>query len=210
MFSYLRGAQDVSLNREIIILLLSSLVSLILFLMCVPLVFPDAPTYLAFSNQIIHLSGPTLSYRTFGYPLILIIGLYPFTGSLIGTVILQYLMAAVLPCIFYRILAISSEKIAFYASLLMIISLAPYNYASLIYPDQTQLFLLACFAYAVITFRLHPTRKSAFFSLFTYGCISAFRPTFSIILLVYIFVLYTLRKDRNFTRDVAPKKRTLN
>lgn len=89
----------------------------------------------------------SISRRTIGYPLVLLLAGVPFTGSLIGVVILQAAMAIAMPLLAYKTLEPFGRRVALITTLVLIASLEPFNYSKAMLTEQTFKFLLLLLIY---------------------------------------------------------------
>ena len=93
-----------------------------------------------------HGFDPSLAKRTPGYPAILVLTGYTFTGSLIGLLVLQAATGAAIPVIAGAILRPISRWVAALTSAVMILSLTPYQFINLIHPDQLYVCMMVVIA----------------------------------------------------------------
>ena len=134
--------------------------------------FSDTLQYLSFADELRrHLLphfGPSMpgtdfavnsiARRTLGYPLLLIFGGVPQTGSFIGVLILQAVMAIAMPVLTYKIIELYSRRAAFITAVVLIVSLEPFNYSKAISSDHTFKFLLLLLVFLVVRTYHTPTR----------------------------------------------------
>lgn len=83
---------------------------------------------------------PGVAQREVGFPLLYILGGFPFTHSFIGITLIQAAFAILMSILVYLSLAGASPAIAFYMGLACIISLSPFTYIKFFYPDQAYMF----------------------------------------------------------------------
>src|SRR5450830_684854 len=83
---------------------------------------------------------PSHAQREVGFPLLYILGGFPFTHSFIGITLILASFAVLIPVLVYLSLVWASPTIAFYMGLACIISLSPVTYLKFFYPDQADMF----------------------------------------------------------------------
>jgi hypothetical protein len=141
---------------------------------------------------------PHYAQRDVGYPLILLISGYPFTGSFIGVTLIQASCSILMPVLVFRALQPFSLGVAYYAGQVSNFSFAPIWYMKMIHHDHVYIFctilmmaLLICF----ITTRLYK-----YLYLFTTATIfaSISRPAGN--LLFPVFLLFAWILDRRGAR----------
>ncbi len=84
--------------------------------------------------------SPTVAQREVGFPLLYILGGFPWMHSFIGITLIFAAFAVLIPALVYWSLVRSSPTVAFYVGLVCIISLSPYTYMKFFYPDQGYMF----------------------------------------------------------------------
>src|ERR1700690_655441 len=105
--------------------------------------FPGgASHYPNWADAIVHgMTLPaTVAQREVGFPLLYILGGFPFTHSFIGITLIFAAFAVLMPVLVYWSLMRASPTIAFYMGLVCILSLAPFTYMKFFYPDQADMF----------------------------------------------------------------------
>lgn len=141
------------------LLLASAAVSLLL-LAVLPIRFvPDSSGYYQFAQVLLGRDVAAPTYRTPGYPLLLVIsGLFAF-GSLYGLLVLQAVMAALIPLLVYRIMlpAVGHFR-SLAAAWICLASLVPAMYLKSVYTEQFYLFLefTACWLASGYIYRKRP------------------------------------------------------
>ncbi len=83
---------------------------------------------------------PDAAQREIGFPLLYILGLFPFTHSFIGITLIFAAFAVLIPVVVYFSLVWASPAIAFSMGLVCIVSLSPFTYLKFFYPDQAYMF----------------------------------------------------------------------
>jgi hypothetical protein len=81
-----------------------------------------------------------LDHSDVGMPLILVIGGFPFTHSLIGVTIIQALMGMTMPLLAYSAIRPWFPKTAYYTAIASVICLAPFLLFKFIHHDQPYIF----------------------------------------------------------------------
>jgi hypothetical protein len=123
--------------------------------------FMDTIQYLRYANELVghdmtyqfnaiigHDQDATaIARRTIGYPLVLLLAGVPFTGSLIGVIILQAAMAIAMLLLAYKTLEPFGRRVAFITTLVLIASLEPFTYSKAMLTEQTFKFLLLLLIY---------------------------------------------------------------
>ncbi len=105
--------------------------------------FPGGASHFpAWADAIVHGQKlpPQFAQREVGFPLLYILGGFPFTHSFIGITLIQAILAVLISVLVYWSVARASETIAFYTGLSCIISLSPFTYMKFFYPDQAYMF----------------------------------------------------------------------
>nr|AEQ20366.1 hypothetical protein [uncultured bacterium CSL1] len=123
------------------------------------------------------MNGCNYYWRTFGYPLALALTGVRWLGSFEGILLLQALAAMVMPWMLYRMLRLLSESFAFWATLLLSVSLLPNLFQDTIYPDQLQVCLGFIVSYYAVRAVLHPSLAAFRRVMIWIGIIMFFRPT---------------------------------
>ncbi|MGQ0675341.1 MAG: ArnT family glycosyltransferase, partial [Rhodospirillales bacterium] len=116
------------------------------YFVAVPLTFEcDAASYYSFAQSILRRGGSYSHYRAPGYPLVLALSGAVWPGTFIPLLLLQALLGAAMPAIFYRCLYGMSRRAALAGALMLIASAIPFTAAKLILTEQlyTALVLLA-------------------------------------------------------------------
>jgi hypothetical protein len=98
--------------------------------------FPD------WAEAIVHGTTlpPGVAQKDVGFPLLYILGGFPFLHSFIGITLILALFAVLIPVLVYLSLVRTSPTIAFYMGLVCILSLAPVTYMKFFYHDQAYMF----------------------------------------------------------------------
>jgi hypothetical protein len=134
--------------------------------------FMDSLSYLRYADVLIGRAMPfqtnavighemdlyAISRRTIGYPLMLLLGGVPFSGSLIGIVAIQAAMAVAMPLLFYKTLEPYSRRAALIGAIILIVTLEPFNYSKAILTEQSFKFLALLLIYLATLAYREPTR----------------------------------------------------
>jgi hypothetical protein len=86
--------------------------------------------------------NPAMYIRDVGMALVMLIGGFPFTRSLVGITIIQVAMGMVMPLLVYLALRPWFPRAAYYVAIASAISLAPFLLAKTIHHDQPYVFFL--------------------------------------------------------------------
>lgn len=114
---------------------------------------------------------PRLAQRDVGFPLLLWLSGYPYTGSFIGITLLQAVFSLLMPVMIYLIFGDRYPRAAFYTALLSIVSLAPYQFVKWIHHDHAYLFFIVVTMY--FGARFARTSRPLFIYLMTFAVIAA-------------------------------------
>jgi hypothetical protein len=172
------------------ILALSSLLALGILLVTDPWNLGDANSFLLYAFTIVHLTiNAGTFFRQPGYPLLISATLYPWTLSFLGILAVQAVFAALIPWYIFKILKFICPRLAFVGGLISIATLLPYNYQTLIYPDQTQLFLTILLCYLAVKYVFASTTKNMVAMFVCFACLSFLRPPYEVVWLLIAFVV---------------------
>jgi hypothetical protein len=124
-------------------LALMSMLVTVFFLFTAGYHFPGgAKHYPDWALAIIHGTTlyPDAAQREVGFPLLYILGGFPWSHSFIGITLIFAAFAVLIPVLVYLSLVRASPTIAFYMGLVCILSLAPFTYLKFFYPDEADMF----------------------------------------------------------------------
>jgi len=156
----------------------------------------DTHSYTQYAVQMVRGQlSEQLAWRTPGYPILLLITGLTITGSVAGVLAVQAAASAAIPAIANSVLQPVNRWIAAVVSGILIISLIPYLYLDIIYPDEIYVFLLLVVTAATCRWLL--TNHPQWLYVAIAFCLIAgwFRPV-GLILVVPIFGLALLyRRD---------------
>ena len=124
----------------------------------------DSVQYLRYANTLAGIKMPymsdpatgaamdfaSISRRTAGYPLLLWLGGVPITGSLIGIMLIQAIMAIAMPVLIYKMLAPFGSRMALVVALVLIVSLEPFNASKTLLTEQSFKFLIILLLYLAV------------------------------------------------------------
>jgi hypothetical protein len=177
-------------TARLLVLALSSAIAIAIFLVTDPMYFGDTNSYFLFSFAISEfMVNPGVHFRQAGYPLMITATLYPWTLSLIAILAIQAALAALIPWYIYKTLRFISASLALAGASISIVTLLPYNFQTLLYPDQTQVFLMILFCYLVVKYLVASNTKNMVAVFICYACISFFRPPFVLLYLLIILIV---------------------
>ena len=162
----------------------------------------DSYTYLVLSKYLIGNAAPNsvssmlLFIRTPGYPLLMILGGVPFFNSFIGLLILQAIMAIIIPILIYRTLLLIKPRIAFLGAMLSIVSMYPYVYSKVIMTEQAFIFVCTLLIYLMTLY--HKTSKPLYI-YYVSACLIflvLIRPSANFMfIIIFSFCLFTCRRN---------------
>jgi hypothetical protein len=193
-----------------LILAISGCVAASIFLLTEPRHYSgDTNSYFIYSVALSKLTiNAGVYYRQAGYPWLITATLYPWTKSVLGILAVQAVLAALIPWLIYRISLYVSKPLAIFGGLLSIVSLLPYLFQTLLFPDQTQVFLNILFCCVLIKYWFESTTRNMIWMFVVYACISFFRLPF---LLLYLFLPLVVgvaawigRKERGYSYYLKP------
>lgn len=93
-----------------------------------------------------------VTQRTVGYPLLIWLTGYPYTGSLIPLILVQALFSFLFPLLVYLMVAPASRVAAFVTAMVLILSLSPYVLMKFVHHDQLHIFLLLLTAAGAVSY----------------------------------------------------------
>lgn len=142
--------------------------------------FPGgAYQFIDWANVIV--AGGSLSsdvaQRDIGYPLLLILGGYPFFKSFVGITLINAAFAVLIPLLVYGIVGKERPATAFWASLAVIASGAPYVFVKFIHHDHAYLFFTVATLYFGVTFLRRQSYRYLYFMTLAAILASLTRPT---------------------------------
>jgi hypothetical protein len=173
--------------------------------------FSDTLQYLGFARELHHRQIPyfadgsygpdfdvtSAARRTLGYPLLMLIAGVPQTGSILGILAIQALMAIAMPLLAYKIIEPWGRRAAFVTAVVLIVSLEPFIYSKAILSDHAFKFLLLLLVYLAVRAYRTPTRGS-FFAIGTASIMLVLvRPQGSVAVLL-VFGLLMIAHPRRF------------
>lgn len=166
-------------------------------------VLHGANDYTAWADSLVHgtdATGANLYTRDIGMAIIHLLGGYPFTGSIIGTVIIQTAMGIAAPLLVYFTLRDWFPRAAYWAAIASVFSLSHILLSKVIHHDQPYYFfmILVAFFSARFLYSKHPGYIYATtFSLFALSLLRLLgKGMFPIFLL--LFLIATIRNPRNY------------
>jgi hypothetical protein len=148
--------------------------------------------FIDYAEAIVHGTNlpPEIAQRDAGYPLLIILSGYTFLGSIIPIILIQASFAIAMPLLIYESLRRLSAPVAFYCSLLSIVTLGPTDFMKMLHHDQAYIFFSTLMIYCVLA--LVQTRRYCFIYLFTAAAIAASvtRPAGNVLFPVFLIVSY--------------------
>ena len=148
------------------------------FLFTAGYVFPGgAVHYPDWAEAIVHGTTlpPGVAQREVGFPLLYILGGFPFTHSFIGLTLILAAFAVLISVLVYLCLAGSSPSVAYYMGLVCIISLSPFTYIKFFYPDEAYIF----FNLLAVTFLIGFIQSKGKFKLLYFFTLTALMASFT-------------------------------
>lgn len=166
---------------------------LTLFLFCSGYVFPGgAVHYTDWAFAITENTKLPLGHaqREVGLPLMYLLSGLTLTKSFIGPTIAYAIFAILIVILNYLAIGNASRIIAFFTSILLILSLAPFSYIKFFYPDQLYIFLIQALLAFLISYIW--TNKVIFLYLFTFFAVyaSLTRTAGNLLFIFLIFLLF--------------------
>jgi hypothetical protein len=129
-------------TNQYIILLLSGFMTIFYIMVARNYFAGGAGSFLEYANAIAHGKHTLgITQRDIGFPLLIVLAGYPFTGSLKGVIFLHAIFATLMPLLVYLCIGKNYPRIALITALACILSLTPYQFIKLYYHDQTYMFL---------------------------------------------------------------------
>jgi hypothetical protein len=137
------------------IILVSSIFVTTCFLLAGKYELPGGASHFTAWANLIAFGGSTTSdmaQRDVGYPLLLVIGGYPFTQSFVGITLINTAFSVALPLLAYGIVGRGLPAVAFGVAVAVIFSATPYVFLKMIHHDQAYLFFTTLTLYCGVTF----------------------------------------------------------
>ena len=164
-----------------------------LLLAFVPIVYNSSSgSYVLYAREFLGMEDhPEIYFRTWGYPLLLIVSGVFKLDTFWGVALIQYAMAITIPIFIFRTISIYESKTAYYLSLFSIVSLVPYGFMKAIMTEQSYIFfLIVCLYYAskfFATQRIYYVYMTCLFM----SILSLIRPTGDYVFLIFVIVIVT-------------------
>lgn len=178
-----------SVRPEATILAISTAIAFVIFLTTDAVHYADSAPYFLYSVALSHFTvNPQAWVRTAGYPLLITATLYPWFRSLMGILAVQAILAALIPWLIYKILLYVSKPLAISGSLLSVVTLLPYQFQNLLYPDEVEVFLSILLCYLMVRYCFASTAKNMVWVFLAYAYDAFLRPPS---LLLYLLLLAT-------------------
>jgi hypothetical protein len=97
-------------------------------------------------------ANPGIAQRDIGYPLLLVLGGYPFTHSFVGITLINAVFAVLMPLLVYGIIGRERPALALFGALATILSAAPYVFMKMIHHDHAHMFFTLLTLYLGVNF----------------------------------------------------------
>lgn len=140
--------------------------------------FPGgASHYPNWAEAIIHGNTlpPGVAQREVGFPLLYILGGFPFTHSFIGITLILATFAVLISMLVYLCLEKTSPVLAYLMGLACIVTLSPYTYLKFFYPDEAYIF----FNLLAVTFLIRFMQSENKFQLLYFFTLTALMASFT-------------------------------
>jgi hypothetical protein len=158
----------------------------------------DSSTYLDLAR---YLSGqtptaqPYLFFRTPGYPLLMVLSGVTMFESFIGLLLVQAVMAFLIPLVVYKIVRLYFPRAALIAAIICIVSLTPYLESKTVMTEQSYIFGLLILVYAVALYHKSPSPTALYIISAIVTALALVRPEANgIAYLAFVFCLLLARK----------------
>lgn len=178
------------------------------FLFAAPYYFPGgANGFTDYAYSLAHggIQSPANAQRDVGYPLLLWLSGYPYTGSFIGITIIQALMALFMPIIVYWTIRPTFPRTAYLVGLASVLSLAPFYFMKMIHHDQTYIFF--SIASACLLSRLVETNKISYLYPLTLSMVmlSFTRPAGNLLFPILLAITFMINRGaiRHYAISIA-------
>lgn len=137
-----------------------------------------------------------IAQRDAGYPLLLVVTGYPWTGSFLPIALLQAAFSALMPLMLYWAVVRVSPATAYYAGIAALASLAPFHFMKWIHHDHAYIFFMLVVVAILATFL--QTRRTFFLYAFTVASVAAsfMRPAGNLLFPVLLLVAYVTVRGR--------------
>ncbi len=137
-----------------------------------------------------------LSRRTVGYPLLLLATGVPEFQTFSVILLVQAAMAVTIPVLVYKIIQPFSAISAFWTSLILIITLEPFNYSKVISSDHTYKFLLILIMYIITLAYRKPSWSLYFYIALACLMLALVRPEGSLVIIIIAAMLLSANSGR--------------
>jgi hypothetical protein len=157
-----------------------------------------AGQFLDYAGAIVHGTTlpPLVAQRDAGYPLLLVLGGYPWLHSFIPVLLIQALFAVLLPITVYEGLRRLAPATAYYVGLASIASFSPLYFMKMIHHDQLYIFLAQLMSCALLVFVQTKQMRYLYFFTAAAICASLARPAGNAVFPLFIVVAYVAVRGR--------------
>lgn len=164
----------------------------------------DSTTYLQLAEFLLRKrgAGNFLFFRTPGYPLLMILGGVPFFDSFAGLLLIQAIMAILIPVLIYKTLMIISPRSAFLGAIFSMITLLPFAYSKVIMTEHAFIFTLVLSSYLVALYRKTGKPLYMYFTAFSILFLTFIRPSANFMFLI-IFAFCFFFHLKNWRHVIA-------
>lgn len=174
-----------------------TIVAILIYVLFPITYFPDSDQYYNFGKTMLgDTTGSTSNFRGAGIPLMLVLSGVYLIGTFKLFVALQLLMGVLLPLLLYNLLSHWNKRIAFWTSLLSVVSIIPFGYAKAILSEQVYMFVMLLLVNN--SFSLLQTRvaRYLYFQAFFLFLLVLLKPIANLLFLVFIaFNLFVFGKQ---------------
>jgi hypothetical protein len=113
-------------------------------------VFGDSWSYFQYADGLSRARfAEPLYVRTPGYPLLILLSGYEITRSPLGLVMIQAVLCALIPWLAHRSFSIFSERMGLAAGTVSLLSLTPFLFQNMLFPDAAYLFFAVLTIYCL-------------------------------------------------------------
>ena len=134
--------------------------------------------------------------RDAGYPILLVLGSYPFTGSFIGISLINGVFSFLMPLLMQDAFGERMRQTGFYAALGFIVSCVPYLFIKMIHHDHAFLFLSVLTVTCCLRYIRTSKPTDLYLTTLAALAVSITRPAGNLFSMVVIVVLFLIARDR--------------
>jgi hypothetical protein len=136
-------------------ILFFGLAAIVFFLISLPYTVPGGAQHFIDWANILVTGGrgsPDMAQHDIGYPLLLVLGGYPFTHSFAGITLINAVFAVLMPLLVYGIIGRERPTLALLGAFATILSTAPYVFMKMIHHDHAYMFFTLLTLYLGVNF----------------------------------------------------------